>query len=212
MGRLATSLLHRPLFIKFSLLTTKQIISPATSTREKRVQRVQSSCFYSKAVDPFLALFSRVSRFSFLMVRWVDMLFWFLELYWFQKGAIEVDYGTADIIDCHLGWWVIVPLDLAQFGLVSLRHDSPRDNLNACVIYVHARKATHAKQNYLAGLVTKNKQTNKQTKTSKQTKKKNGDTVSHLHTWRQDGWLPQQISPFLILRGRAVYAYVFKKM
>ena len=30
------SLLHRPLFIKFSLLTTKQIISPATSTRVKR--------------------------------------------------------------------------------------------------------------------------------------------------------------------------------
>ena len=31
-----SSLIHRPLFIKFSLLTTKQIISPATSTREKR--------------------------------------------------------------------------------------------------------------------------------------------------------------------------------
>ena len=31
-----TSLLHRPLFIKFLLLTTKQVISPATSTREKR--------------------------------------------------------------------------------------------------------------------------------------------------------------------------------
>ena len=30
-----SSLLLRPLFIKFSLLTTKQIISPATSTREK---------------------------------------------------------------------------------------------------------------------------------------------------------------------------------
>ena len=30
------SLLHRPFFIKFSLLTTKQIIFPATSTREKR--------------------------------------------------------------------------------------------------------------------------------------------------------------------------------
>ena len=56
--------------------------------------RVQSSFCYSKAVDPF---FSGVAvlgleQFSFLMVRWVDMnLFWFLELYWFQKGAIEVD-------------------------------------------------------------------------------------------------------------------------
>ena len=58
----------------------------------------------------------------------------------------------------------------------------------ACVIYVHARKATHAKQNYLAGLATK----------KKKKKKKNGDTVglSHLHTWRQDGWLSQQIFPF----------------
>ena len=34
-------------------------------------------------------------RFSFLMVRWVDMLFWFLELYWFQKGAIGVDYDSG---------------------------------------------------------------------------------------------------------------------
>ena len=68
-------------------------------------------------------------------------------------------------IDCHLGWWVIVPLDLVQsFGLVSLRHDSPRDNLNACVIYVHARKATHTKQNYLAGLATKKKQRKKKKK------------------------------------------------
>ena len=33
------SLLHRSLFIKFSLLTTKQIISPATSTREKKLGR-----------------------------------------------------------------------------------------------------------------------------------------------------------------------------
>ena len=33
------SLLHRPPFIKYSLLTTEQIISPATSTREKRVSR-----------------------------------------------------------------------------------------------------------------------------------------------------------------------------
>ena len=32
------SLLHRPLFIKFSLLTTKQIISPASNTREKRTR------------------------------------------------------------------------------------------------------------------------------------------------------------------------------
>ena len=31
---------HRPLFIKFSLLTTKQIISPATSTKEKRAVAV----------------------------------------------------------------------------------------------------------------------------------------------------------------------------
>ena len=112
-----------------------------------------------------------------------------------------------------LGWWVIVPLNLAQsFGLVSLRHDSPCDNLNACVIYVHARKATHAKQNYLAGLATKNKTKQNKTKqkknktkqkkkqkkkNKKQKKKKNGDTVSHLHTWGQDGWLPQQISPFI---------------
>ena len=36
---------------------------------------------------------SQFGQFSFLMVRWVDMLFWFLELYWFQKGAIEVDYS-----------------------------------------------------------------------------------------------------------------------
>ena len=75
------SLLHRPLFIKFSLLTTKQIISPASSTIwEKRA---------------FLGL----GQFLFLTVRWVDMLFWFLELYWFQKGAIEVhlDYIFVNI-------------------------------------------------------------------------------------------------------------------
>ena len=34
---------------------------------------------------------SRASRFSFLIVRWIDILFWFLDLpvdlYWFQKGA-----------------------------------------------------------------------------------------------------------------------------
>ena len=45
---------------------------------------------------------------------------------------------------------------------LSLQHDSPRDNLYACVIYIHAsmiyihaRKTTHAKQKYLAGLATK---------------------------------------------------------
>ena len=72
------SLLHRPLFIKFSLLTTKQIISPASSTRKKKA---------------FLGL----GRFSFLMVRWVGMLFWLLELYWFQKGAIEVHYIFVNV-------------------------------------------------------------------------------------------------------------------
>ena len=64
------SLLNRPLFIKFPLLTTKQIISPASSTRKKRA---------------FLGL----GRFSFLMVRWVGMLFWLLELHVytdFKKG------------------------------------------------------------------------------------------------------------------------------
>ena len=53
------SLLHRPLFIKFSLLTMQS---------------------------------SEWGQFSFLMVRWLDMLFRYLELYWSQKGAIEVDY------------------------------------------------------------------------------------------------------------------------
>ena len=70
------SLLHRPLFIKFSLLTTKQIISPATSTR------VKSLFFSGVAVQ--------LGRFSFLMFRWVDIIFRII--YWFQKGAIEVDY------------------------------------------------------------------------------------------------------------------------
>ena len=62
-------------------------------------------------------------------------------------------------------------------------------------MYVHTRKATHAKQNNLAGLATKKK---KKKKEKKQQQQKNGDTVglSHLHTWRQDGWLSQQISPF----------------
>ena len=115
-------------------------------------------------------------------------------------------------IDCHLGWWVIVPLDLAQsFDPVSLRHDWSRDNQYACVINVHARNATHAERNYLAGLATKKK-------------KKNGDTIrdlyrsldtiglSHLHTWRQDGWLSQQISPFLILIHLNFYDFCRKTL
>ena len=91
------SLLHRPLFIKFSLLTTKQIISPATSTREMSWHVILifriiliSKKGLSKCVFSGVAVGTR--RFSFLMVRWVDVLFWFLELYWFQKGAIKVDY------------------------------------------------------------------------------------------------------------------------
>ena len=76
------SLLHIPLFIKFSLLTTKQIISPAITTREKR------AFFLGRRV-----VVLGLGRFSFLMVRWVDMLFGFLELYWFQKGAIGVNYN-----------------------------------------------------------------------------------------------------------------------
>ena len=36
-----------------------------------------------------------LGRFSFIMVRWVKILFWFLELYWFRKGAIEVDYQDS---------------------------------------------------------------------------------------------------------------------
>ena len=62
----------------------------------------------------------------------------------------------------------------------SLRHDSPCDNLYACVTYIHARKATQAKQNYLAGLATK----------------KSGGTITHLHTWWQDGLPPQHIPSF----------------
>ena len=93
------SLLHRPLFIKFSLLTTKQIISPASSTRKKRA---------------FLGL----GRFSFLMVRWVGMLFWLLELYWFQKGAIEVHYifvngclfAAVSLFVCFEKWKCTCPL------------------------------------------------------------------------------------------------------
>ena len=77
------SLLHRPLFIKFFFIpavplfpTTKQIISPATITREKIFSGVTVL---------------RFGRFLFLMVRWVEcwytcILFWFLELHWFQKG------------------------------------------------------------------------------------------------------------------------------
>ena len=55
--------------------------------------------------DPFSLSFHKTNhiptavlglgRFSFLMVRWVDMLFWFLELYWFQKGGYRSRLGGA---------------------------------------------------------------------------------------------------------------------
>ena len=53
---------------------------------------------------------------------------------------------------------------------LSLPCDSPCDNLHTYVIEVHAGKATHAKQNCLAGLATK----------------KSGGTITHLHTWGRD--------------------------
>ena len=63
--------------------TTKHIISPATITTNDSSER--KGPFFSGV--PVLGL----GRFLFLMVRWVQILFRFLQLCWFQKGAIEVD-------------------------------------------------------------------------------------------------------------------------
>ena len=79
--------------------------------------------------------------------------------YWLSR--MEASY-------CTFGLGTIIRHDLHT---LSLPRNSPCDNLYACVIWVHAEKATHAKQNYLTGLATK----------------KSGGTITHLHTWRQDG-------------------------
>ena len=75
-------------------------------------------------------------------------------------------------IDCQLelsysafGFGAIIQRNLLT---LSLPHDSWQNNHYACVIYIHAGKATHA---CLAGLATK----------------KSGGTITHLHTWWQDG-------------------------
>ena len=48
------------------------------------------------------------------MVRWVDVSFWFLE-YWFQKGAIEVDYLHTDPhtgYELQSSWFLLVRVDI----------------------------------------------------------------------------------------------------
>ena len=69
---------------------------------------------------------------------------------------------------CTFGFGTFIRRDLRT---LSLPRDSPRDHQYACVIWVHAGKATHASWNYLAGLATK----------------KSGGTITLLHTWWQDG-------------------------
>ena len=76
-------------------------------------------------------------------------------------SRMEVNY-------CTFGFGAIIRCDLRTFSLL---RDSPCNNQHACVIWVHARKATHTQQNYLAGLAMK----------------KFKGTITHLHTWRQDG-------------------------
>ena len=83
-------------------------------------------------------------------------------------GGGNIDNHVWRLSYCTLGFGAITRRDLR---ILSLPHDSPRDNLYACVIWVHAGKATYAQQNYLADLATK----------------KSGGTVTHLHTWWQDG-------------------------
>ena len=73
---LLTSNLHTDSQLSPLFPTTKQIISSATTSREKSFSGV---------------VVLGLGRFSFLMVGWIDTLFWFLDLYQFQKGAIEVD-------------------------------------------------------------------------------------------------------------------------
>ena len=84
-----SNLLHRPLFTKLftpvepSLFpTTKHIISPATKMYyHQREKGLFLGCRSSRIGEVLVPI----------MVRWVKILFWFLDLYWFQKGAIEVD-------------------------------------------------------------------------------------------------------------------------
>ena len=72
--------------------------------------------------------------------------------YW--PSHMEVSY-------CTFGFCANILRDLCTISL-------PRDSHHACVIKVHAGKATHA---CLAGLATKISE----------------GTITHLHTWRQDG-------------------------
>ena len=60
-------------------------------------------------------------------------------------SRMEVSY-------CTFRFGAIIRRDLCT---LSLPHDSPPDNQYACLIWVHAGKATHASQNYLAGLAMK---------------------------------------------------------
>ena len=70
---------------------------------------------------------------------------------------------------CTFGFSTIIQRDLRT---LSLPRDSPRNNQYACVILVHAGKATHAYLTKLFGGLSQ---------------KKSGGTISHLHTWWQDG-------------------------
>ena len=93
--------------------------------------------------------------------------------YW--PSRMEVSY-------CTFGFGAIIWRDLRT---LLLPRNSPRDNLYACMIKVHTGKATHAWWICLAGLATK----------------KSGGTITHLHTWRQDG--PHNRFPFQISLPRA---------
>ena len=70
---------------------------------------------------------------------------------------------------CTFGFGTIIRRD----PRTSLLRDSLCDNQYACVIWVHAGKASHANNEiiFMVGLATK----------------KSGDTVTHLHMRRQDG-------------------------
>ena len=86
-----------------ALSVTRKLVCFTDSFSLSFLPQLRQACFqpqnisYPQLLSPERkGLERRGSRigggFSFLMVRWVDIVFWFLELHWFQKGTIEVDY------------------------------------------------------------------------------------------------------------------------
>ena len=93
------SLLHRPFFtityniVSYSPLLSQACFQPQNISYPQLPSPERKGPFYLGRLR-----FSDWGGSRSFMVRWVKILFWFLDLYRFQKGAIKVDYNKIQLI------------------------------------------------------------------------------------------------------------------